>query len=238
MRQSRLWIGNWSGKVEDADVKESLLSRVLKICELERDEGETAEAFKLRIVRKFSDQFPPTESEDDHDPFDDLDEDIRDWVDTTTAAVKRNKGARNPSRLPALEGLEEDPEPEKSVRKSSGKVKSSDKSAATGKGENEPKGTFGAKKELAETFEAAPVDAHVSNKLTPVLKDFGYKRSDTRSKAGHIVYKTDGGDEVHIGPGKGEARYLMGWCAPGQTKHSYGGDSLREYLAGKHKKAA
>lgn len=204
----------------DTETKETLLEQIEELTDLEREDGETAEAYKERIARHFTATYPNTP--EGNAAYDKIDGDITDWVDATSEAVRKNKSARKKSRLPELEGLEEDPAETKSTKRT-GKAK----------GDGEKTGRkVGEKRELAATFEAAPEDAMVSKFLTKVLREHGYSKSKERSKAGHIVYK-NGDEEIHVGPGKTEQAYMMGWRAPGQDKHSYGAASLADYLTKK-----
>ena len=83
----------------------------------------------------------------------------------------------------------------------------------------------------ASTFAPPEPDAHVSKRLTGPLLKHGYKRQKERSPDGYFVYSR--GDEViHVGSGKNERAYLMGWRLAGAEQHGYGGPDLEKYLAG------
>lgn len=206
----------------ETETTETLLSKIEELTGLEREDDETAEAYKSRLVGYFADKYPNTD--EGNKAFDALDDDISDWVDAATAAVKDNRGARNKKRLPAISGLEEDAVEEKKTRSKS------TKSSEAGEGGGTKVGT---RRELAATFEPAPAEASVSKFLTKPLNEHNFKKQKDRSEGGHIVYKHEDNREIHIGPGKGEKAYLMGWRAKGEKQHQYGGDSLAEHLAKK-----
>lgn len=209
-----------------SDIKDiPLLEQIEKILEIEREEGETAEAYKERIARAFTSKYPNTP--EGNAAYDELAAGVTDWVDAASEAVRKNKSARKKARLPELEGLEEDPKDEKTSSRGSRNKSGDDNTSGSGRG-------GGQKRELAATFEPAPEGALVSKFLTKVFKEHNFTKQKDRSEAGHIVYKQKDTDkEIHVGPGKTEQAYLMGWRAPGQEKHSYGADSLEKYLSGK-----
>jgi hypothetical protein len=208
--------------VSDTD-ELTLLDQVLEVTGLEREDGESAEDFKARIVRAMQDKFPNTE--EGNEAFEDLDEDVQEWVNAATEVVKNNRGARNKKPLPELDGLAEDEAKPKAKRAAKAAKEPKEKK------ERAPRGPI-VRKELAVTFDAAPEDAKVSKKIDAPLRAAGFKRQKDRSKAGHFVYSNEKtGAEIHVGPGKGENVYMMGWRPKGDKQHQYGGPALEKYLA-------
>ena len=202
------------------DKTETLFDLVKEITGLEPEEEESVEDYKGRVVRYFSDL-----DDDAYDAAVDGRDDLAVWVKNATTVYKANRGAGKPKPLPALVGLPGDtPAATKPARASRSRVK--DKEAGEG---GEDKSPF-TRKELAATFEPAPENANVSKLLVKPLRAAGFRRQKERSEAGHIVYSAEDGREIHIGPGKTESKYLMGWRPKGETQHRYGGPALEEYL--------
>lgn len=206
----------------DTDTDETLLGKITELTDFDQEDGESAEDYKQRIVDYFKEEYPNTK--EGNDAFEELDDDVRGWVNEATTVVRDNRGARNKKRLPPIEGLAEDEE-KKRGRAADGKKPKVRKEGA-GR-------AFGAKKDLAPTFEAPPNGAGVSKLLTRPLKAHGFKKQKELSKAGHIVYRNEAGQEIHVGRGKEENNYMMGWRPAGERQHRYGGPALEEYLSGK-----
>lgn len=205
---------------------ETLLDALLGLTGLEREDDESAEDFKARIVRHFADTYPNTD--EGNAAFDALDSGVTEWVDAATEVHRANRGSRNKKRLPELQGLEEDEDKPKRAGRAAKepkepKEKKEKKTRAEGAGRKP--------RDLAATFEPAPEDAMVSKFLSKEFTANGYKKQKERSPAGHIVYINGDEHEIHVGPGKTEQAYMMGWKGQEQTNHSYGGEDLAKYLA-------
>ena len=202
----------------------TLFDQLVELTGLEPDGDETNDAFKVRMVRHFADAYPNTD--EGNAAFEALNKEITDWVDAATEVQRENRGARRQKPLPDLDGLDVPVDKPKRARAA--------KTEKSGDGVKAPTGRkFGSVAPLAATFEPAPEDAHVSKRLTGPLSKHGYKRQKERSPDGHIVYHRESdGHEVHVGQGKGEKSYMMGWRPAGAEQHGYGGDSLDEYLKG------
>lgn len=102
---------------EDTETATTLFDKIVELTGLEREDEESAEDFKARVVRHFADKYPNTD--EGNEAFSKLDEDVTEWVDEATEVVRNNRGARNKKRLPELEGLEEDEEKPKRSRRAS-----------------------------------------------------------------------------------------------------------------------
>lgn len=129
--------------MSDADEKaETLYDKLVEQTGLEQEDDESAEDFKARLVKYFADTFPNTE--EGNAKFDELDDEISDWVNSATEVASANRGARNKKRLPQIAGLEEDAAEEKPKRGRAG----AEKGKSAGK----------AKKEKAEPAGRGPED--------------------------------------------------------------------------------
>lgn len=213
-------------EMSDTEAEETLLSKMTEVTGLAREDDETAEAFKGRLVKHFADAYPNTD--EGNKAYDGLDDDVTDWVDAATDLARKNRSSRKVIRLPELAGLVEDAEEPKGSKRGS---KSKEPKAAKEPGASRA----GVQRvSLAEKFVAAPDGAKTSKFLAKPLRAAGFSLKRERSAEGHMVYAKDGGDEIHVGPGKAESAYLMGWRIPGETQHRYGGVELEEYLDKKY----
>lgn len=121
---------------ERSEDDETLFEKICSVTDLDREEDESAEDFKVRVVRHFADTYPNTD--EGNAAFEQIDSEVTDWVDSATEIHRSNKGARNKKRLPEIDGLEEDEEP-KSKRGGAGKEKA-EKKPREKKEKPEPKG--------------------------------------------------------------------------------------------------
>jgi hypothetical protein len=207
----------------DTMEKVSLYDQIVEVTGLEPEADEAPEDFKGRVVRHFSD----LEDEEYDKALEDRD-DLAIWVRDATSIYKANRSSRSKKALPVMTGLAGDVEPEKPARRTRGEGKKT--SEPKEHKERDPNKPFG-KRELAATFDPAPDGANVSKFLVTPLRQHGYKKQADRNEAGHIVYKHEDGHEIHVGPGKMEKAYLMGWRPHGENKHRYGGETLDQYLS-------
>ncbi len=149
-----------------------------------REEDETAEDYKDRIVRYFADKYPNTD--EGNAAFDKLDGDVTDWVDSATEIKRNNRGSRNKKRLPELDGLEEDEE--KSKRAGRGEKK--ERAAKEPKAPKEKKEREGRDPEANRYHKIANVLAKhptmTLDALQAAAKDTGY--SERSIKVVHIAW--------------------------------------------------
>lgn len=211
----------------DTETTESLLDEICGLTKLEREDNESAEDFKARIVRHFADTYPNTD--EGNAAFDALPANVTDWVDSATEVLRKNRGARKKSRLPELEGLEEDAA--ESARVGRGAKKEPKEKKERVKKERAP-GAGRAQTPLAATFAPAEECANVSKFIDKPLRAAGFKKQKERSDDGYIVFSKEGKADIHIGTGKTETAYLMGWRPVGVKEHQYGGETLQAYLDG------
>ncbi len=95
----------------DTETEETLLDKLVELTELEQEDEETAEAYKVRLVEYFAETYPNNDA--GNKAFGNLDETITNWVDSATDVQRANKsaGKNRQKRLPEIAGLEEDAKP-------------------------------------------------------------------------------------------------------------------------------
>lgn len=112
------------------DTEATLYDAIVEHTELEREDDETVEEFKDRLVQHFNDV--------DDDTFAAFPEQVRDWADDAIKVTKANRGARNKKALPVIDGLEE-PVVEKPAKKEkAAKAPKKEKAAAGDKPKRAP----------------------------------------------------------------------------------------------------